>query len=146
MLKQFIRLSVAAVFVAASTGAHAIKLVSGPMVDPGVTATAMDSVTYAKETLVKTGAKEPDNVTFYDIQRTHYVSGPTKIYTSGTANDAYVVRYSLEGMVFAQRPEISALNPGNDAEVNLTEIAGGTFPIILGGSAGDAYVVFQSVG
>ena len=78
MMKQFIRLSVAAVFVAASTGAYAIKLVSGPMVNPGV-ATAMDSVTYAKETLVKTGAKEPDNVTFYDIQRTHYVSGPTKI-------------------------------------------------------------------
>ena len=150
MMKQFIRLSVAAVFVAASTGAYAIKLVSGPMgamADPGG-ATAMDSVTYAKETLRKTGSKEPENVTYYDILRTHYVSGPTKIYTSGAANDAYIVRYSLEGMVFSERPTISALTPGDLAVAVLapiTDADGAAFPIILGGSAGDAYVVFQSV-
>ena len=152
MLKQFIRLSVAAVFIAASTGAHAIKLVSGPTVDPDVT--SMDSVTYAKETLLKTSAKEPDNITFYDIQRTHYVSGPTKIYTLGAANDAYVVRYSLEGMVFAAQPTGHALGRMNDVPgviatpgdtISEGDGFGGRLNIILGGAAGDDYVVFQAV-
>ena len=148
MMKQFIRLCVAAALAVTFTGAHAIKLVSGPQADPGATMGPMDSVTYAKETLLDTATKEPDDgVTYYDVARTHYISGPTKIYTLGTANDAYVVRYSLEGMVFSEAPEAFALSPGNGAAVAIGAPSAGTndLSIILGGAAGDSYVVFQAV-
>ena len=83
MMKQFIRLCVAAAFAVGSMGAHAIMLVDGRSADPGTDA-AKASVTYAKETLLKTETKEVNDTTYYDIERRHYVSGPTTIFRTAT--------------------------------------------------------------
>jgi hypothetical protein len=136
MMRQFISLWAAAAFAVASMGTHAITLVDA---NEGDLASGKSSVTYAKETLLKsdtavtTGA---DGAKYYDIARDHYVTGRTGIYAIANANDAYVVSYTLEGMVFAETPEAKAHGGGVSADIILSAI--------LGGGAGDNYVVFQA--
>ena len=145
MMKHFFSLSMALVFVAASTVAHAIKLVSGPQADPGAATTALDSITYAKETLLLTALRRSDDTLYYDIARTHYVSGPTKLYASA-GDTRYVVTYSLEGMVFSEQAKAYALSRMNDVAGAISPPTAATeLTTISGGSAGDAHVVFRAI-
>ena len=145
MMKKFITLCVAAAFAVASAGVHAIMLVDSRSADPEDGAT---SAIYAKETLLKTDVQEPPGDTvYYDIERRHYVSGPTTIYRgTTTANDAYVVSYTLEGMVFSEVPRAHAIQI-QAADGAIDEIASDTdrtLTISLGGGPGDGYVVFTA--
>ena len=137
---------VAAALMAASAGAHAIKLVNLENADPAGP-TAMSSVNYAQETLLKTGALDETSGTYYRIARTHHVSGTVGLYKAADAEDTYTIKYDLEGMVFAAPPTADVLAYNNDATgaVADTAVAGGV-TIIRGGFAGDNTVTFRAVG
>ena len=128
-MRKFTTLCVAFAFAAAATGAHAaLKLVGQATDDP---ASGTSSVTYAKETLLKTATIEAGGITYYEITQNHFVSARTGVY-SVDAQDAYVVSITLEGLVFAGVPTLTA--PDN---------TGVTFVPILGGIRGAENVVFQ---
>ena len=121
----------AAVGLGFSTSAHALKFVQSTGNNPATTDTASETVTYAKETLLKgtgnvTAASDSaDKTIYYDIVRDHFVSAPPGVTASGT--DTYVLSYTLEGMVFAT----AVAEPTN-------------FSLASGGAAGDKSVVFRA--
>ena len=121
----------AAVGLGFSTSAQALKFVQSTGEDPAETVTASETVTYAKETLLKgTGNVTPasdsaDKTMYYNIVRDHFVSAPPGVTASGT--DTYVLSYTLEGMVFAT----AVAEPTN-------------FSLASGGAAGDKSVVFRA--
>jgi hypothetical protein len=132
-MRKFTMLCVAFAFAAAATGAHALKLVPTAAGNPATE--GMSSVTYAKETLLKTATVVAGGTTYYTLARDHYVSAPTTVY-SADANDAYVISFTLDGMVFTEAPMLNApLNPGTVM-----------FQAILGGFPGADNVVFQRTG
>ena len=144
MMKKFITLCVAAAFAVASAGVHAIMLVDSRSADPEEGDT---SAIYAKETLLDTMVQEPPgDTTYYDIERRHYVSGPTTIYRgTTTANDAYVVSYTLDGMVFSEVPRAHAIEIDDQGMIeDITGEDDRALTISLGGGPGDSYVVFTA--
>ena len=132
---------VAAALMAASAGAHAIKFVATPTGDPAAS-TAMSSFTYAKETLVKTGAFDEDSGMYYRIERTHYVSGSVSLYKAQNTEDTYTIKYSLEGMVFAEPPTAQVYTYGN-LETTVIAPVGALLGTIRGGFAGEDNVTFR---
>ena len=135
---------VAAALMAASAGAHAIKLVTLENGNPAAS-TAMSSVIYAQETLLKTDALDETSGTYYRIVRTHHVSGTVGLYQEAAAEDTYTIKYDLEGMVFAAAPTARVLTYGNGVDIAITEV-GDALNIIRGGFAGDNTVTFRAVG
>ena len=135
---------VAAALMAASAGAHAIKLVTLANDDPAAS-TAMSSFNYAQETLLKTGALDETSGTYYRIARTHHVSGTVGLYKEVDAEDTYTIKYDLEGMVFAAAPTAEVLTYGNLAAIDI-QVVTGDVDIIRGGFAGDNTVTFRAAG
>ena len=121
----------AAVGLGFSTSAHALKFVQSAGENPATATGASETVTYAKETLLKgtgnvTAASDSaDKTMYYNIERDHFVSAPPGVTASAT--DTYVLSYTLEGMVF----EEAVTAPTN-------------FALASGGAAGDKSVVFRN--
>ena len=121
---------VAAALLASVTSAHALKFVPASG-NAATTEGASETVTYAKETLLKGTANvqaasdSADKTMYYNIVRDHYVAAPPGV--AGAAGDTYVLSYALEGMVFEE-----------------TVSAPTGFAIATGGAAGDKEVVFRA--
>jgi hypothetical protein len=122
---------------AGSTAAQAIKMVDATGGDP---AGGARSVTYAKETLSKAAASvtEEDGVTYYNIVRDHFISGPADV--EGANGSDYYISYVLSGMVFQAPLDNNSLTVlmGGD-----TEGADATFTRHSGGAIGESTVVFK---
>ena len=130
---------VAAALLASVTSAHALKFVPATGNDPATTTGASETVTYAKETLLKgtanvTAASDSaDKTMYYNIVRDHFVAAPAGV--TGSAADTYVVSYVLDGMVFQEQVAGSDLTASGGTA---------TFNIASGGTAGDKEVVFRA--
>ena len=143
--RQFMGLFVTAAFLAGATEVHAIMLVDQAGSDPEDASASMASVTYAKETLLKTvTVKDSDGNTYYTIARDHYVSGPSDI--AANVGDIYTVTYTLDGMVFAAAPSLKKYVVTGSGMTRMVAGAGddsfGSTPF-SGGTAGDSSVVFR---
>ena len=143
IFKNLIPLAAGGALVLASGNLHALKLVSAanaPNPEEGV-----DSMTYAKETLLTTESIMEGGVTYYNLMSDHWLSAPADIglvaaHTAGR----YYVTYELSGMVFSEDV--------NDADINrhVYDANGGTYNIsgddifekIAGGNAKDKTVAF----
>jgi hypothetical protein len=136
-MKSIVGLFGAVALAAGSTAAHAIKMVDMQNDDPA--ADGARSVTYAKETLSKAAASvtEVDDVTYYNIARDHFISGPADV--EGADESDYYISYVMSGMVFQ-----TALTG-----TSLDAVAGGgtddspTFTRHSGGGVGESTVVFK---
>jgi hypothetical protein len=137
-MKSIVGLFGAVALAAGSTAAHAIKMVDMQNDDPA--ADGARSVTYAKETLSKAAAKvtEVDNVTYYNIVRDHFASGPADV--EGANGSDYYISYVLSGMVFQVGLQDGSLDIMMGGE---TETAQATFARHSGGGIGEDTVVFK---
>ena len=143
-MKSIVGLFGAAALAAGSTAAHAIKMVDAADGDP---ADGARSVTYAKETLLKSAGEvtEVDDVTYYNIMRDHFVSGPADV--EGALASDYYVSYVLNGMVFRTSLENTSLDgfegdEDPDSPGSTTDNGAG-FARHSGGAAGSDSVVFK---
>ena len=131
-MKRVFGLSAALAFaLGASTVAHALKIVPSAGSDPTAD-TAVASITYAKETLLKgstnvlSATDTADNTVYYKISRAHVLSAPPGV--AGNAGDVYTVAYTLQGMVFS---------------VAVTTVSS-NFSVAAGGAVGDKEVVLRA--
>ena len=105
--RTFVGLCAALAFGMGSTAVHALKFVQETTDDPEM-ADAAETVTYAKETLLKgTGNVTPasdsaDKTMYYDIERDHFLAAPPGVASQG--GDTYTIKYTLTGMVFKVAP------------------------------------------
>lgn len=138
-MRKLIGLCAAAVLAVASTGVHALKVLdTEPSALADVTA-ADASVTYALETLKDDSAntvEADDGTIYYTISRSHFLSAPTQVGTTGSGDD-YTVTYRMDGMVFAAVPVFTI-------QVNTGGASAGR--VVYGGGIGSAVVVFQVEG
>ena len=136
---------VAAALMAASAGAHAIKLVNLANDDPAAS-TAMSSVNYAQETLLKTGALDETSGTYYRIARTHHVSGTVGLYreADGRRYVHHQVRPGRHGVRGGAHRAGFNLRE-SCSHRHISEVAG-DLNTIRGGFAGDNTVTFRAVG
>ena len=117
-----------------SGAAHALKFVVDQSDDPMMEMDAVESITYAKETLLSGTANvqeaddEDDATTYYNLTRNHYVSTAPGV--TGEDDDLYILTYDLSGMVFCCDAMVA------DPSDNFSRAAGGT--------PGDNYVVFRA--
>ena len=136
-MKSIVGLLGALALAAGSTAAQAIKMVDATGGDP---AEGARSVTYAKETLSKAASRvtEVDDVTYYNIVRDHFISGPADV--EGANGSDYYISYVLGGMVFQEALDNDSLTVlmGGD-----TEAAQATFTRHSGGAIGESTVVFK---
>ena len=135
---KLIGLCAAAAIAAGSAGVHALKLMPDGTAPTDLDALMMDgvdSLTYAKETLIDTAAttvEDSDDVKYYRISRNHAVAAPTSIGTVGDGDD-YLITFQLDGMVFSV-PEV-----GNSPMVAGVD----NIRLILNGADGSDSAVFQ---
>ena len=142
----------AVALAAGSTAAHAIMMVDARDGNPKMGAR---SVTYAKETLLKSSADpqvsvitEVDDATYYNIQRMHHASGPAEV--EGAASSEYYVSFVLNNMVFRTAltdESLTVYDGGADDDDDVLNdnnaISGTTFTRHAGGLVGDDSVVFK---
>ena len=101
-------------------GVHAqLKVVGSAATNPaspGDGETAVASVTYAKETLLKGGtnvqaaADTADKTVYYKISRAHLISAAADV--AANAGDTYLVTFQLDGMVFSSVPTLNSGTSG----------------------------------
>jgi hypothetical protein len=101
---------------------------------------SLDSVTYAKETLLNTTTAKftSEKIAYYNIARDHMIFAPVVI--TGNAGDDYVVIFDLEGMVFGQ----DVVQDDGVIPLEYTGETGTTFTIASGGLRGDKQVAFRT--
>jgi hypothetical protein len=143
-MKSIVGLFGAVALAAGSTAAHAIKMVDMQNDDPA--ADGARSVTYAKETLSKAAASvtEVDDVTYYNIARDHFISGPADV--EGADESDYYISYVLGGVVFQTALTNDSLAVFNGDAVEGSEdqeVSATTFTRHSGGGMGDETVVFK---
>ena len=144
-MRKLIGLCAAAVFAAGSGGVHALKLMpdgAAPADLNALMTTGVDSITYAKETLIDTSAttvEDSDDVKYYRIDRVHAVAAPTTVGTVGSGDD-YLVSIQLDGMVF------SVGSDGGDAPTLTIAGTANAGTLILNGTDGSSSAVFQVPG
>lgn len=135
-MRTFMRTTGAALLTAAlgmtwSGSAHALKFVVDAGDNPMTAMNAVESITYAKETLLSgtdnVQEVEDDATTYYKLTRNHHVSAPPEV--TGETDDLYILTYDLSGMVFCCADVVA--NPTG-------------FNRAAGGTPGDEYVVFRS--
>ena len=159
MMRQLIGAAAAvAVFMIGAPAAHAIQLVDEAEQHPADSEITdgplygMDSVTYAKETLVDTvdnttpPTDEADETEYYNIVRMHYVTGPADIAATEGSESEYTVSYVLEGMVFASTATAMSRGVQIADDGNITVSGGAALDPITGGGAGDTMAVYQAGG
>ena len=133
--RTLVGLCAALAFAAGSPAVHALKIVGQADQDPAEDGRA--SNTYAKETLLTTAttaaSDKTDTTKYYDIAENDILlSAPADV--TANAGDTYVITYTLDGMVFREKVENTAVTKGN---------AAGNFTVASGGAAGDKLVVFR---
>ena len=138
--RTFVGLCAALAFVAGSPGVHALKISDTAPTDRAGVEAAMDSITYASETLLTTRVTEAsgDSTKYYNVgadTETLVLSLPGDVPAS--AGDTYLVSVALDGMVFrtalTNASLATAASTGTDA----------TFEIAAGGAAKEKTVVFR---
>ena len=120
-----------------STAAHAIKICddTAPTGRDALGGTGCaDSVTYAAETLlmgdgnVQAAKDMSDTTVYHNITDTVLLAVPADV--GASSGDAYIVRVTLDGMVFQSAASLAG---GTDT----------TYAVVSGGAAGDDHVVFR---
>ena len=139
-MRTIVGLSGIVALAALSTTANAIMMVNAVGDDPK--GMGMRSVTYAMETLMKDAVTEEDDVTYYQIARDHFVSGPAEV--EAAAGVDYYVSYVLNGMVFHGTSDDLTLTAARaDSNDDEEDEPAGTLERHAGGAAGDNSVVFK---
>lgn len=124
---------VAVMLLAGFTSAHALKFVQATGDDPGadpVPAGVSETITYAKETLLKgttntqAATDKADKTMYYNVARDHFANARSGV-DQGTG-DSFVASYTLEGMVFR------GAAPAVDG-----------FELAAGGGPGDKEAIFR---
>ena len=134
MMRQFIGLFAALAFLAASPSAYALKITDQLPASRTALMAAMDSFTYAAETLLTTAVQDVDgdSTKYYHVEGSTddnlVLSAPADI--GATAGDIYVVAVSLNGMVFRTAPVLT----GGDNTM---------WDVATGGAVGDKQVVYR---